>query len=41
MPAAARMKLALALAFDAGEADDFAGMDDEIDLVEAAAAQAR
>src|SRR5208282_1777384 len=33
-------KLALAFAFDAGEADDFAGMDDEIDLIEAAPAQA-
>ena len=32
-------EFALALAFDAGEADDLAGMDDEIDLVEAAAAQ--
>ncbi len=32
-------ELALALALDTGQADDLAGMDDEIDLVEAAAAQ--
>ena len=32
-------EFALALAFDAGKADDLAGMDDEIDLIEAAAAQ--
>ena len=32
-------EFALALAFDAGEPDDLAGMNDQIDLIEAAAAQ--
>ena len=31
-------EFALALAFDAGKPDDLAGMDDEIDVVETAAA---
>ena len=33
-------EFALAFAFDAGKADDLAGMGDEIDLIEAAPAQA-
>ena len=32
-------EFALALAFDAGKPDDLAGMNDEVDLIEAAAAQ--
>ena len=33
-------EFALAFAFDAGQADDLAGVHDQIDLIEAAAAQA-